>query len=85
MLAQVRQHGLGRVVNTLLPGVAGLCVPVFDADGHIALGMLTLGATDSFDAAWDGTVARALLIAAAQLSSDLGYRASDNLSSQIGI
>jgi DNA-binding IclR family transcriptional regulator len=85
MLAQARQHGLGRVVNTLLPGVASLCAPVFDADGHMVLGILSLGSAAAFDAAWDGAVARPLLLAAAQLSSDLGYTPVPSASSKIGI
>lgn len=74
MLAEVRERGIARVVETLLPGIVGFCAPVFDADGHIALGMVALGSVATLDAAWDGVVARALQGAAHQLSSDLGYR-----------
>ncbi|RZJ26670.1 MAG: IclR family transcriptional regulator [Haliea sp.] len=73
LLDEVRLRGLGRVVDTLLPGVAGFCAPVFDADGHLALGIVALGSLASFDPAWDGAVARPLSAAARQLSSDLGY------------
>jgi DNA-binding IclR family transcriptional regulator len=72
-LSAVRERGMARVVDTLLPGVAGFCAPVFDADGHLALGMVALGSLANFDPAWDGPVATALALAAAQLSSDLGY------------
>lgn len=72
-LSAVRERGLARVVDTLLPGVAGFCAPVFDADGHLVLGMVALGSLANFDPAWDGSVAVALARAAAQLSSDLGY------------
>lgn len=71
--AEVRKHGLGRVVNTLLPGVAGFCAPVFDCDGHIVLGIVALGSVATFDSTWDGTVAVALRAAARQLSRDLGH------------
>ena len=74
MLSEVRQHGMGRVVNALLPGVVGFCAPVFDSDGHLALGMLSLGPASSFDAAWDGKPAKALKLAAQQLSAELGHR-----------
>jgi DNA-binding IclR family transcriptional regulator len=74
MLNEVRQHGVGRVVNALLPGVVGFCAPVFDSDGHLALGMLSLGPASSFDAAWDGKPAKALKQAAQQLSAELGHR-----------
>jgi DNA-binding IclR family transcriptional regulator len=74
-LDDVRRRGGARVVDTLLPGIVGFCLPVFDSDGHMALGMVALGPSGSFDAEWDGAVERPLRAAAAQLSADLGYRA----------
>jgi DNA-binding IclR family transcriptional regulator len=74
LLAEVRQRGLARVVGTLLPGVGGFCAPVFDADGHLVLGMVALGSLASFEVAWDGPVAAQLAAAARQLSGDLGFR-----------
>ena len=76
LLDGIRRCGLARVVNTLLPGVAAFCAPVFDADGHLALGMVALGSVASFDSDWDGAVARPLRAAAQQLSADLGYTPS---------
>jgi len=73
-LDDVRRRGAARVVDTLLPGIVGFCMPVFDSDGHMALGIVAMGPSGSFDADWDGTVARPLRAAAQQLSSDLGYR-----------
>ncbi|MGH8804854.1 MAG: IclR family transcriptional regulator, partial [Polaromonas sp.] len=73
LLEEVRRRGMARVVDTLLPGVAGFCAPVFDADGHLALGMVALGSLATFDPTWDGAVARPLAAAARQLSSDLGF------------
>lgn len=73
-LEEVRQHGAARVVDTLLPGIVGFCVPVFDSDGHIALGIVALGPVGTFDPEWGGAVDRPLRAAARQLSSDLGYR-----------
>ncbi len=73
MLDEVRQRGAARVLDTLLPGIVGFCVPVFDSDGHIALGIVALGPTGTFDPEWDGAVDRPLRAAARQLSSDLGY------------
>ena len=72
-LEDIRRRGLARVVDTLLPGVAGFCAPVFDADGHLVLGMVALGSLATFDPAWDGAVAQPLAAAARQLSSDLGF------------
>jgi len=73
-LDEVRKRGAARVVDTLLPGIIGFCVPVFDADGHMALGIVTLGPAGTFDAEWGGVVEKPLRAAAAQLSSDLGHR-----------
>jgi DNA-binding IclR family transcriptional regulator len=76
VLEEVRRRGMARAVNTLLPGVAGFCAPVFDADGHLALGMVALGSLATFDPGWDGVVARPLAAAARQLSRDLGFESA---------
>jgi DNA-binding IclR family transcriptional regulator len=73
LLEDVRRHGMARAINTLLPGVAGFCAPVFDADGHLALGIVALGSLATFDPDWDGAVARPLATAARQLSGNLGF------------
>nr|WP_227494156.1 IclR family transcriptional regulator [Ramlibacter pallidus] len=74
LLEEVRARGSSRVVDSVLPGIVGFCVPVFDSDGHMALGMVALGPAGVFDAAFGGAVERPLREAAAQLSSDLGHR-----------
>ncbi|WBY00173.1 IclR family transcriptional regulator [Ramlibacter tataouinensis] len=74
MLDDVRARGAARVVDVVLPGIVGFCLPVFDADGHMALGIVALGPTGTFDPAWNGAVHGPLRQAAAQLSSDLGWR-----------
>jgi DNA-binding IclR family transcriptional regulator len=76
MLSETRAQSLGRVVNVLLPGISGLCAPVFDAGGHLALGVVSLGSSATFDANWQGPVALALRAFAQQLSTDLGWRAA---------
>ena len=76
LLDEARSHGVARVVNTLLPGVGGFCAPVFDADGHMVMGMVALGSMSIFDADWRGKVATPLKAAARQLSGDLGYIAA---------
>jgi len=73
MNTETRAQGLGRVVNVLLPGISGFCAPVFDADGHLALGVVSLGSSATLDTDWAGPVAQALRGFAAQLSSDLGW------------
>ena len=71
-MAEVRERGAARVVDTLLPGIVAFCAPVFDADGHLELGITTLGSIATFDPEWSGAVDVPLRAAAAQLSSDLG-------------
>jgi DNA-binding IclR family transcriptional regulator len=73
LVAESREHGLGRVRNVLLPGISGLCAPVFDADGHLALGVVALGSSATFDAEWDGSVALPMRRMSRQLSADLGW------------
>jgi DNA-binding IclR family transcriptional regulator len=72
LLDDTRQHGLARVVHSLLPGVGGFCAPVFDAQGHLALGLVVLGSVATLDTAWGSPPALALLHCARQLSADLG-------------
>ena len=73
ILAEVRQQGLARVVDTLLPGIVGFCAPVFDADQRMVLGIVTLGSAATFDPDWQGRIAEPLRAMARQLSQDLGY------------
>jgi hypothetical protein len=73
MNTETRAQGLGRVVNVLLPGISGFCAPVFDADGHLALCVVSLGSTATLDTDWNGPVAQALRAFAVQLSFDLGW------------
>jgi DNA-binding IclR family transcriptional regulator len=73
MVREMRAHGMGRVHNVLLPGISGFCAPVFDADGHLALGVVALGSSGSFNTDWAGPVALPLRRMAEQLSADLGW------------
>ncbi len=74
LLEETREQGLGRVVDTLLPGISGLAAPVWDASQRIALSLVSLGSSADFDADPQGRVAQALKRLAQQLSSELGYR-----------
>ena len=69
----IRARGAGAVDGELQPGIAALCHPVFDADGHLALGLVTLGPSAGFDGRLDGAVDRAGRAAAAALSRELGH------------
>jgi DNA-binding IclR family transcriptional regulator len=74
ILSETRELGLGRVVDTLLPGISGLAAPVWDAAGRVCLSLVSLGSSADFDADEQGTVAKALKRYAEKLSMDLGYR-----------
>ena len=72
MLADVRQRGTARVVDTVLPGIVAFCAPVFDASSHLVLGLMTLGSVATFDPDYGGAIDRPLQAAARQLSLELG-------------
>jgi DNA-binding IclR family transcriptional regulator len=74
LLEETRAQGVGRVVDTLLPGISGLAAPVWDASQRIALSLISLGSSADFDADLQGHVALALKRVAQQLSRELGYR-----------
>jgi DNA-binding IclR family transcriptional regulator len=74
LLKETRELGLGRVVDTLLPGISGLAAPVWDAAGRVCLSLVSLGSSADFDADAQGAVAKALKSYAEELSMDLGYR-----------
>lgn len=78
LLQEARKRGSARVVDTLLPGIVAFCAPVFDADGHLALGITTLGSVATFDPSWGGAIDTPLRAAAAQLSRDLGRVTADD-------
>ena len=72
LLAETRKHGLSRTRGQPIPGIDALCAPVFDAEGHIVLGILAMGPTATFDSNWDGAVATALKRCAAEVSRRIG-------------
>lgn len=72
LISETRQHGVARVVGSLIPGISGLCAPVFDSQGQLTMGLVTLGASGVFDADWNGETAATLRAFATQLSHDLG-------------
>jgi DNA-binding IclR family transcriptional regulator len=72
LLAETRKHALSRTRGQPIPGIDALCAPVFDADGHIVLGILAMGPSATFDSNWDGVVAKALKRCAAEVSRRIG-------------
>jgi DNA-binding IclR family transcriptional regulator len=73
VLGEVRRHGGARVEGVLLPLIDAFCMPVFDAAGELALGLIALGQEGAFDIAWEGEIAVALRACAENLSYELGY------------
>jgi DNA-binding IclR family transcriptional regulator len=74
-LADIRKHGISRAQGHPIPGIDALCAPVFDADGHIVLGVLAMGPSATFDAKIDGTIAKPLLACAAEICRRIGCTA----------
>jgi DNA-binding IclR family transcriptional regulator len=70
---EVRAHGAARTRGGVLPGINAFSMPVFDANGHLAMGLIVLGAQSIFDAEWGGTMDCRVRDIAQQLSSELGY------------
>jgi DNA-binding IclR family transcriptional regulator len=71
--ADVRTHGAARTLGGVLPGINAFSMPVFDANGHLAMALVVLGAQSVFDAEWGGAVDRRVRAVARQISSELGY------------
>ncbi|HUH40305.1 MAG TPA: IclR family transcriptional regulator [Castellaniella sp.] len=72
LLQETRSHGLSRTLGHPIPGIDAFCAPVFDPDGHLVLGLLVMGASATFDNAWDGEVATALKQAASDVAQRIG-------------
>lgn len=72
LLAEVRERGTARVLGGLLLGVHSFTVPVFDANGQMAMGLIALGHSGRFDSSWNSPVLAALREAAAALTHQLG-------------
>ncbi|MDM0116095.1 IclR family transcriptional regulator [Variovorax sp. J22R133] len=71
-LAETRKNGLSRALGHPIPGIDALCAPVFDAEGHIVLGLLVMGPSASFDSSWHGSVATPLRQCATEVSRRIG-------------
>lgn len=71
-LVETRQHGLSRTLGQPIPGIDALCAPVFDAEGHLVLGILVMGPSATFDSSWDGKIAEPLRRCATEVSRRIG-------------
>lgn len=74
MNESVRACGVAAVADYhLVPGVAAVAAPVFNAEGQITLAMLAIGVKGMIDMTPQGPVVTALLSATRALSHRLGY------------
>ncbi|NDV72600.1 IclR family transcriptional regulator [Burkholderia cenocepacia] len=76
-LDAIRMRGIERSIDRPSPGVSGMCVPVFDAQGSLQLALTVIGSTGSIDVDWDGPIAVALRDAARQATASLGAAGAD--------
>lgn len=74
LLADVRKRGMARVMGEPIPGINAICAPVFEHTGAIRLGITAIGPAGSFDAGWQGEIARKVLACAQEVSRRLGKR-----------
>ncbi|MGO3890392.1 MAG: IclR family transcriptional regulator [Paenalcaligenes sp.] len=77
-LTETRKYGLSRTLGMPIPGIDAFCAPVFDANGHIVLGILIMGPSNSFDGNWDGPTATRLRESAMNISRSIGYPEEEN-------
>ena len=71
---EARARGIARVTGDLVPGVHSVAAPVFDDTGAMTLALIALGYSATFDASFDGPVARAVRARADSVSRQLGVR-----------
>ncbi|MNN88620.1 hypothetical protein D3C81_2063270 [compost metagenome] len=68
----------------MLPGINAISLPVFDANGHLSMALIVLGAQSVFDAEWGGSVDRRVRDIARQISSELGYLGASHAAGPAG-
>jgi DNA-binding IclR family transcriptional regulator len=72
-IAETRRRGLSRTIGQPIPGINAFSAPVFDAAGHLVLGITAMGPAATFDNGWNGKVASPLRACALEVSRRLGY------------
>ncbi|HKJ73462.1 MAG TPA: IclR family transcriptional regulator, partial [Alphaproteobacteria bacterium] len=68
---QTHRHGIART-SDFIPGISGMAAPVFDYNGMMAMALIALGYTGSFDQSLKGPLVVRVLQVAAQISKRLG-------------
>lgn len=72
-LTEIRQQGISRATGSLTPGINGFSAPVFDHTGGMVAAITSLGSVGEFNVEWDSPLAKAMRVAADNLSRRLGY------------
>jgi DNA-binding IclR family transcriptional regulator len=72
LITHTQQTGCAVVRGTLLPSIWGAAAPVFDADGHVALVVVSMGGMAAVERLGEAAVQRAVVGLARQLSADMG-------------
>jgi DNA-binding IclR family transcriptional regulator len=72
LLDETRLHSLARVKGALVPGVHAIAAPLFDHKQRIVGVIGALGRSEELDVEYQGSVAKALLRTAAEISRRLG-------------
>ncbi len=75
-LQAIRQQGLTRVQDELMPGISAMAAPVFDGFGRLALAIAAIGPSALLNPDPQGPQASALLQTCRELSEKLGAGAS---------
>lgn len=75
IFAEIRRVGVAVIdKHHLLPGLASVSVPVFNAQGEITLSMAAVGIQGSLDVSLDGPIIKALKASAERVSRKLGHK-----------
>lgn len=74
LTTDAREHGMSRVVGSVIPGINAFCAPVFNHDGKMALAITGLGPAGLLPPNWNGPIPKAILAAAHSISRRLGWR-----------
>ncbi|QBY49984.1 IclR family transcriptional regulator [Cupriavidus oxalaticus] len=80
VLQGIRERGIERSIDTPSPAVSSLSVPVLDAAGTLRLVLTLVGSTGAIDVDWNGTAARALMAAAADIAALLRAEGAEEAS-----
>ena len=70
--AEVRRHGVGRMIGEENPGLVALAAPVFDHDGRMVMAITLVSIIGTMNADYDAAPANELKATANQLSRRLG-------------